>query len=136
MKEMKKFPVAEAKAIYNFAKRAYEVATDDSDYVKRIKLHLNNIDSVLKTGNLDYILLCNKQIFGEYKFLLLRKGFSESSIDNLQSKGLYVNILILRRMGDVLKSEINIMKFWQGVGAGLSTGLEYLFDKRREYIIE
>ena len=39
-------------------------------------------------------------------------------------------------MGDVLKSEINIMKFWQGVGAGLSTGLEYLFDKRREYIIE
>lgn len=136
MKNEKKFPVAEAKAIYNFAKRTYKVAADDSDYVMRIKLHLNLIDSVLKTGDLEYVLLCNKQIFNEYSSLLLRKGFSEANIDNLRSKGLHVNILILQRMGDVLKSEINIMKFWQGIGVGLSTGLEYLFDKQRENIVE
>ena len=62
MAQERQLPLAEIKAGLKLAKEAYEVLVNDTDYVRKIRLHLERIDAALQSGNLDIILHCNELV--------------------------------------------------------------------------
>ena len=129
MAQERKLPLAEIKAGLKLAKEAYEVLVNDTDYVRKIRLHLERIDAALQSGNLDIILHCNELVANEYRSLLARNNFRHESLIILKEKGLYWNFFNLRDIGQLLYNEICKDKVKDGVKSILAISCEYICDK-------
>ena len=129
MNNEQKLPWAEIKAGLKLAKEAYEVLTNDTDYVKGIRYHLERIDAALQSGNLDIILYCNYLVVNDYMSFLVRNNVEVNSISVLKEKGLYWNFFNLRGIGHLLANEILNDKLKDGTESVISNACEYIFDK-------
>ena len=129
MSDERKLPLAEIKAGLKLAKEAYEVLVNDTDYVRKIRLHLERIDAALHSGNLDIILHCNELVANEYRSLLARNNFRHESLIILKEKGLYWNFFNLRDIGQLLYNEICKDKVKDGVKSILAISCEFICDK-------
>ena len=129
MNNEQKLPLAEIKAGLKLAKEVYEILKDDTDYIRRIRLHLERIDAALQSGNLDIILHCNELVANEYRSLLARNNFRHESLIILKEKGLYWNFFNLRDIGQLLYNEICKDKVKDGVKSILAVSCEHICDK-------
>ena len=129
MAQERKLPLAEIKAGFKLAKEAYEVLVNDTDYVRKIRLHLERIDAALQSGNLDIILHCNGLVTNEYKNLLVSNNVRFASQSTLREKGFYWNFINLRDIGQLLYHEIYKDKIIEGTIALLAISCEYICDK-------
>ncbi len=129
MNNEEKLPLAEIKAGLKLRKEVYNILTNDTDYVKGIRYHLERIDAALQSGNLEMILYCNQLAVKDYRSFLMRNHAEVNSPAVLREKGLCWNFFNLRVIGHLLANEIINDKLKDGATSGIAIACEYFCDK-------
>ena len=127
---------AEIKLCFNLLQDFLKVSFNDSDKERQLKEDIVKIDCVLRNGNEEEIVNCNRQITAEYSHVLTTPtyGFTLISLQKFQQYTYSEKCVILRNMGlsllDLLFKEKGV-KFTEDLS---KNGVEYLIDKLKELL--
>ena len=127
---------AEIKLCFNLLQDFLKDSFNDSDKERQLKEDIVKIDCVLRNGNEEEIVNCNRHITAEYSHVLITPtyGFTLISLQKFQQYTYSEKCVILRNMGlsllDLLFKEKGV-KFTEDLS---KNGVEYLIDKLKELL--
>ena len=132
MNKNNNIPDAEIKLGLNILKEGYEIITTDTPEIREIKKCIDEIDSALKSGDINRIYECNISITSKYKSQLLSSSyhFEVITIKRMEDHySSYSNFITLKNMGLVLNNLLISQQIERGAVSLLKVGFEYLIDK-------
>ena len=117
---------AEAKAGIKAVGKFINKVNPKTDYQTKVKADIEYINREIESKDIEVLINCNKNISSQYKYLLVKKGFTPMLECDIRERGYDWNIENLKQMRNSLETELL-------VGAALSsageTALEYVAEK-------
>ena len=117
---------AEAKAGIKAAGKFLYKENHNTDYQAKVKADIEYINCELESKDIEVLINCNKNIFAQYGYLLVKKGFIPMLECDIRERGYDWNLENLKQIRNSLEAELLVGAVSSSIA---EAGFEYLAEK-------